>query len=635
MSDVGRTAATPSAVVPGDGAASPPGGSPPVDGTPSPGPSGTAPDTRGAELAELRRLLFGAERARLDALDERIVQAPTPDTIAARLPEAITLRGRQDRALARALAPSIESAIGESVRRRPRDFADAIFPVLGPAIRKAIAETMSELVGSINQALQHSFSLRGLSWRFESWRTGVPYAQVLIRHALLYRVEQVFLIHRETGLLLEQAHLPDLALPDADLVSGMLTAIRDFVADSFQQERESGGLRAFSVGELSVIVEPGPNALVAAVVRGQAPEGYARRLRETIESVHAQFGSALADFDGDTAPFGTARPLLDDCLLSVLATDRKADARVAWKPWALAIALIVIALLAWRIWTRLQWRRAVSALVASPGLVVIDEGTGWRSARVRGLRDADAPDPSTVLARAGIDTLRVSQAWEPYLSMRPSLVVRRVERGFGAGAPADSQLALRRDTLVVRGAVQAAWLARVMRDAGGRVPGVATVKRQDVTLVLPAALDAALDTIAQERVFFVPGASRLNARETETVRRIARLLDRLDSGLARVAARAVVTIVGRADDVGNDSLNTALSRKRAEAVMRSLQMAFAAARDADGAPRSPAAVALAATGMGTSDPISTTDSTARARINRSVSFGVRVSIDSTAGASPP
>jgi hypothetical protein len=46
-------------------------------------------------------------------------------------------------------------------------------------------------------------------------------------------------------------------------------------------------LRAFSVDELSVIVEPGPNALLAAAVRGQAPEGYARRLEESIESVRA------------------------------------------------------------------------------------------------------------------------------------------------------------------------------------------------------------------------------------------------------------------------------------------------------------------------------------------------------------
>jgi outer membrane protein OmpA-like peptidoglycan-associated protein len=183
--------------------------------------------------------------------------------------------------------------------------------------------------------------------------------------------------------------------------------------------------------------------------------------------------------------------------------------------------------------------------------------------------------------------------------------------------------------------VQAAWLARVLRDAGGRVPGVATVEPLNVTLVLPAALDATMDTIAQERIFFAPGSSRLSASATESIQRMARLLDRLDSRLATVAARAALTILGRADDVGSDSLNTELSRKRAEMVMRSLQMAFAAARDADGTPRSPAVVTLAAKGIGTSDPISTTDSTARARINRSVSFGVRVSLDSAGGASPP
>ncbi len=631
MTDVGRTSATPSSVVPGGGAASPHGG-PPVVGVAAPG---TPRDARTDELAELRRLLVGPERARLDAIDERLAQPVTPDMIAARLPEAITLRGTEDRDLARALAPAIEGAIGESVRRRPRDFADAIFPVLGPAIRKAIAATMSELVGSINQALQHSFSVRGLAWRFESWRTGVPYAQVVIKHALVYRVEQVFLIHRETGLLLEQAHLPNLALPDADLVSGMLTAIRDFVADSFQQDRESGGLRAFSVGELSVIVEPGPNALLAAVVRGQAPDGYARRLEEAIESVHAQFATALADFDGDTAPFSAARPLLDDCLLSVLATDRKAGARVAWKPWALALAVIIIALLAWRLWTARQWRRAVGALVASPGLVVIDEGTGWRTARVRGLRDADAPDPSALLARAGIDTSRVTQAWEPYLSMRSSLVMRRVGRGFGAGAPPDSQLVLRGDTLVVHGAVEAAWLARVMRDGAGRIPGVASVERRDVTLVLPDALTAAMDTISRESVLFAPGVSRLTTSATETVQRVARLLDRLDSGLSTVAARADLRLVGRADLVGRDSLNTTLSRERAEVVLRALSVAFAAARTADGGRRVPTAVALSATGVGTTEPLSTPDTTARARINRSVSFVVRMFPDSAAGASPP
>ena len=173
------------------------------------------------DLAELRELLVGAERRRLRELERRLDAAGlTPEQIAELLPEAIVLRSARDRQLARALSPTVESAISESVRRNPREIASAIFPVLGPAIRKAIAETLAGLVASINRALEHGVSPRGLRWRFEAWRTGVPYAQIVLKHALIYRVEQVFLIHADSGLMLAHAKLPELEGSDADLISG-------------------------------------------------------------------------------------------------------------------------------------------------------------------------------------------------------------------------------------------------------------------------------------------------------------------------------------------------------------------------------------------------------------------------------
>ncbi|HJR49672.1 MAG TPA: hypothetical protein VJ794_01115, partial [Gemmatimonadales bacterium] len=225
------------------------------------------------DLAELRELILGAERRRLQELERRLDAAGlTREELAELLPEAIVLRAGRDRQLARALAPTVENAIGESVRRNPRQIATAIFPVLGPAIRKAIADALAGLVASINSALEHSVSPRGLRWRLEAWRTGVPFAQIVLKHALVYRVEQVFLIHAETGLLLSHAWTPELPPSDPDLVSGMLTAIRDFVADSFARDGDAGGLRRFTVGELTVMVEQGPQAILAAVVRGQASD---------------------------------------------------------------------------------------------------------------------------------------------------------------------------------------------------------------------------------------------------------------------------------------------------------------------------------------------------------------------------
>jgi OOP family OmpA-OmpF porin len=105
---------------------------------------------------------------------------------------------------------------------------------LGPAIRKAITEAIAGLVAGINRALDESLSARGLAWRWEAWRSGVPYPQIVMKHALVYRVEQVYLIHAETGLLLAHVTAPDLAAPDADVISGV-TAIRDFVGDALER----------------------------------------------------------------------------------------------------------------------------------------------------------------------------------------------------------------------------------------------------------------------------------------------------------------------------------------------------------------------------------------------------------------
>ena len=57
----------------------------------------------------------------------------------------------------------------------------------------------------------------------------------MYKRQLLYSVEQVFLIHRKSGLLLMHVAAKDSVLKDADMISGMLTAIQDFLSDSFAE----------------------------------------------------------------------------------------------------------------------------------------------------------------------------------------------------------------------------------------------------------------------------------------------------------------------------------------------------------------------------------------------------------------
>ena len=569
-------------------------------------------DAASADLAELRELILGAERRRLEELERRIDAAGlNRESLAELLPEAVALRAGRDRQLARALAPTVENAIGESVRRNPRPIATAIFPVLGPAIRKAIAEALAGLVSSINRTLEHSLSPRGLRWRFEAWRSGIPYAQVVLRHALVYRVEQVFLIDGDTGLLLAHAVAPDLAGSDADLISGMLTAIRDFVADSFTGERDAGGLRRFSVGELTVMVEQGPEALIAAVVRGEAPDTLLPQLQDTLETIHLQFAGALAEFDGDTAQFTPAVPLLEDCLATELATGRARGERrgVTWLPWAIAALLVALVLGGLALRARLRWDRAVARLRSEPGIVLTDAERGRGRWRFAGLRDPLAPDPAALLAAMAVDTARVEQRWEPYLSLRPELVLARARRGLAP--PAGVELALTGDTLRATGTAPLDWIASARR-LGAVIPGVSAFDLGGVGSALPPGLARLQQEIERERILFAVGSAVIGTAAGNAVTRVAERFLRLESGTAALGAGVTLQLVGRTDPTGSDSANQTLSRERADAVLAAL-----AAR---GVPRGAAGVRA----LGTTQPLPGSDPAERARINRSVSLAVNV-----------
>jgi OOP family OmpA-OmpF porin len=563
------------------------------------------------EFSDLRKLLLGEEQARIAELERRLDEIGiTPEELAEHLPAAVAARTAQDQQLARSLAPTLQEAFGESVQRNPQQIAHAIFPIMGPAIRKAIAETMAGLVNTLNRAIEHSLSWRGLKWRIEAWRTGAPYAQIVIKHALVYRVEQVFLIHRETGLLLANAAAADLETQDADLISGMLTAIRDFVQDSFGTSTEGdGGLRTFSVGERTVLVEQGPRALLAAVVSGQPPASLLERVQATLETLHLQFGSVLARFDGDTAPFETAQPLLDELLETVLTTDRPSTRgrapRIAW-----AAILIGLALLA-GLWIRstVRWNRAVTALAAEPGIVLIEVERGLRTSRLVGLVDPLATDPGRLLNRMSIDTSRVETQWQSFLSFEPEIVTERARQA--TNAPSGVAFELMRDTLFATGTAAFDWVQRT-RTASALLPGVSHIDVSRVEPTLPNDLAVLKQEIEDQRILFEIGSAALVSPADDLIAGIATgIREMLTIGGDR-GYEVSVELIGRSDTTGTNETNRVLSLQRANVVRASLATL--------GVPRP----LLRATGRGTSDPIPSSDPDTRAAVNRSVSFSISV-----------
>ena len=100
------------------------------------------------------------------------------------------------------------------------------------------------------------------------------------------------------------------------MVSGMLTAIQDFVRDSFEGSAKGngGGIDSLRLGDLLLWCEEGPFAFLAAVIRGNPPESLHAVLRETLTRIHEQLRVPLEEFQGDSATLGDLAVHLEDCL---------------------------------------------------------------------------------------------------------------------------------------------------------------------------------------------------------------------------------------------------------------------------------------------------------------------------------
>ena len=433
------------------------------------------------EFEELRQLLLSREREQLGELRERITDKERrSQDIAGVLPEAVKLSRERGEELAHALRPAVEGSIKESIDQRPQIFVDALHPIIGPIVRRSIAESLRRLLQSLNQTLEHTFSWRGLKWRFEALRTGKSFAEVVMLRSLVYRVEQLFLIHRKTSLTLLHVTADPAMTKDSDMVAGLLSAIQDFAQDAFEAGEDSA-LEEFRVGELQVWIAPGRSAYLAAVIRGNPSRELRSTLEETIESIHVLKGSALANFQGNAAVLEPLRPDLEACLRAQYTT-AKSDRRPT-RAWvmlgsAVAVAIFGIALAAQ---SKSKWKNFLGRLNAQPGLIVTDARQGWfSSSQVSGLRDASSADPAALAHEAKLDPTRIRFHWKEYLALDPASVRRRFEQRFGV--PNETRIAMKDGVLEIAGSVPYEWLDRVRREAT-LIPGVTSMAERDASII--------------------------------------------------------------------------------------------------------------------------------------------------------
>ena len=471
--------------------------------------------------------------------------------------------------MSQALVPSIEDAIRVSAKRDPKRLANALFPVMGPAIRESVAETVSAMMQQVNQLLENSLSARSIKWRINAFRTKRSFAEVMLSETVLYQVEQVFLIHRETSLLINHLTSANAIVKDPDMVSSMLTVVTDFVKDSFVVDKQQN-VKSIKFGRLNLLFEAGPHAIIVAAVRGVIPADLQITIREQVEELHRLYSSKLESYDGDAEQFPDTYEQLDKCLLSKRKNDKLETSSKQKIPWPaiIALSLLVLLPLAWWLFSKIEqnkWNNIVNQLQAESGIVILDHHKQDGEYFVNGIRDPLAKDPAEIVADKQSFNKPIKWNMQSYYSNEINIVKQRILHVLNP--PTGITTNFQNGHLTIQGEADAAWIAALPN----KLPFIWGVNSVDTAQLreiedLQQEIQQLVGSIEEVVIEFAPNSSELSSNDLIFIENVHQQINDLQALTERAGRAFKLGILGFADISGTSAANIVISEKRARSV---------------------------------------------------------------------
>jgi tetratricopeptide (TPR) repeat protein len=136
-------------------------------------------------------------------------------------------------------------------------------------------------------------------------------------------IEDIYLIHRGTGTLIQRRTWRDQDLIDPDLIGGMFQAILDFINNSFASDETSDFSRMDVKGYI-ILIADGEHVSIAMVFSGKAEE-YIHKImtdikavmKDTISRMEKQYDKVFKDYDGDVGKLRGTRKDLDSFAMEI------------------------------------------------------------------------------------------------------------------------------------------------------------------------------------------------------------------------------------------------------------------------------------------------------------------------------
>ena len=136
---------------------------------------------------------------------------------------------------------------------------------------------------------------------------------MILTESGFFRLEELFLIDKRSGLLIAQAGSSQQSneTDDSRVIAGMLSAIKTFVEDAFSRGQEAE-LQEIEYSNRTIRIDSGRYTYLAVVFWGVPGTGFNEALRNCHAKIHTKFHKQLRHYNGDISKLRGTTSLLKD-----------------------------------------------------------------------------------------------------------------------------------------------------------------------------------------------------------------------------------------------------------------------------------------------------------------------------------
>lgn len=251
------------------------------------------------------------------------------------------------------LAPLIGNAIREQIKSQKDDVVDALYPVIGSMISRYVSKSFEDMLNNINRQIQNGLSLNTLKRKIKAKLQGISETELLLKESATTNIRALFLIHKETGIVLCEAQNPQKPITESDMIASMLTAIKSFINDWIEKNEANYEIGEIEYGGSKILIETSGYSYLAVIIDGATTTSTYNEIRTTMENIVASHGEDIRKFDGDLSKFANVE-IYKKIAFLLSKPSHENEQQVKKSPLLYLIPIFIIALISWAFYKELK-----------------------------------------------------------------------------------------------------------------------------------------------------------------------------------------------------------------------------------------------------------------------------------------